>query len=99
MDPHPDVHRMGRIALGRGGGSLKDRQAALDGSRGRREDDVEAVALGPDLGPAEALHDRAHERPIGREQLDGSHVAARLDEAGVPAQIREQEAVRGRGRD
>jgi hypothetical protein len=99
MDPDPDAHRVHRIALGRRGGGLEYRQPAFDGGRGRREHDVEAVALGPDLGAAEAFHDLANERSIRREQLDRGLIATRLDEAGVITQIGEEEAMRGRGRD
>ena len=43
-------------------GSILDQgKAALEGAAGRREDDVKGVALGLDLGPAEARHGLAYE--------------------------------------
>ncbi len=74
-------------------GRTENGQPALNGTAGRREDDVEAVTLGLDLGATEFGHRRAHERPISLEEGRGRLIPVRLDIAGVVAQIGEKKAV------
>ncbi len=82
-------HFAGRL-IGRRG---DDRQPASTAAGGR-EDDVEAVALGPDLGSRMACDDRPNEFAVGRQQLGRGMVAVTLDERGVPAQVAATEAMR-----
>ena len=61
----------------RRGRSGDDLEPGLDRGTGGREDDVDAVALGPDLGAVVGGDDRPDERPIGREELGRGLVAVR----------------------
>ena len=91
MDADTHVDRpVGPLLRGRLG-PCDDVEPRLHRARGRREDDVEAVPLGLDLGPATPRDHVAHEPTVGLEKVDGGPVAVRLDERGVAAQVREQE--------
>jgi hypothetical protein len=82
MDPDPDIDSaLG--PLGRGGGGSGYSQTATNGRGDGIEDDVEAVALRPDLGSVEPLDLSANELPVGRQQLDRSRGAVPLDETRV----------------
>ena len=92
MDPDPDPERgiAGR-GLDRRGDDL---ESGLDRRRGRREDDVDRVALGLDLGPGVGCNRRPDEAAVRREEIGCRLVAAGFDECRVAAQVAEQEAVR-----
>ena len=92
MDPDPDPDRLCLGArLGRGG---DERQAGLDRARGGRKDDVDAVALGLDLGPGVGGDRGPDEGPVRIEQVGRRPVAVRLDERAVAPEVAEQEALR-----
>ncbi len=95
MDPDPDPDRgiAGR-GLGCRGDDLESR---LDRRRGRREDDVDRVALGLDLRPGMGRDRRPDEGAIRREEIGCRLVATGFDECRVAAQVAEQEAVRSGG--
>ena len=73
VDPDPDRDRRSASpSSSMASAARDDRETALDGGADGREDDVEAVALGLDLG-AVAPRDRgAHERPVADEQVGRS---------------------------
>jgi len=98
VDPHAHPDRS--LGVGRGGlvGSLHDLDAAAHRFAHRGEDEVEAVALGADLGPLVGGHGGAHEGAVGRQQLSRLAVAVGLHVLGVAAQVGEEEAsCAGRG--
>ena len=71
-------------------------EAASHGVADGAEDDVEAVALGLDLGPVEPRDRVAGEISVAGEQGRGGRGPVPLDEVGVTPQIGEQEAPCGR---
>ena len=73
---------------------FKNRHATADRAAGRPEDDVEAIALGPDLRSCKLLDRAPNERAIRSQELRRRVVAVRLDKVAVIAQVGEQEAVR-----
>ena len=98
MDADPDRDRLTGLIGRPGAGRLDDREPAQDGAADRREGDVEAVALGLDLGPV-VLRDRLpDDRPIAHQELRRVGGTVGLDVMGVVAQVGEQEATGGRRR-
>jgi hypothetical protein len=79
--------------LGRRGRGPRYSQPTPNGSRDGIEDDVEAVALRPDLGSVEPLDLSADELPVGRQQLDRRRGAVPLHEARVSPEIGEEKAA------
>ena len=75
-------------------GGIPDGDGRLDGLAHRVEDDVEAVALGPDLGPVECRDLASNELAIAAEELGRCLVAVALSECRVPAQISEEKSAR-----
>ena len=94
----PTPTRIGSGCGRRCSGCRDDREAAADRGAHRAEDDVEAVALGPDLGSRGRGDGGAHEDPVAFKEGCPGAVPVSLDVARVVAQVGEQEAAGHPGR-
>src|SRR5438552_3120225 len=92
MNADADRDRPFRMLRGRARGGGLNRETTAKRATGRRKDQVEAVALGLDLGATMPPRDLAHEPPIDLEQVGGSPVALGLRELRIAAEVGEQEA-------
>jgi hypothetical protein len=93
MNPDPHVDRLLRPLGRRGCCRRGDVQTASHRRRDGIEDDIEAVTLGSDLGPIEALDRSADQLAIGGQQIDRRCGPVPLDEVRVSAKVGEQEAA------